>query len=240
MKLSIVIPTLNERDNIVRLLPLLATMGLPEYEVIVVDENSRDGTAEAVREYIAGGHDNAKIIINDGLPGLSPSIVKGFSVAQGEWLACMDGDLQHDPADLGHLLEKAAAETAMVIGSRYCAGGGFAEKWTWKRILVSRTAACLSRVALRVGLSDPMSGFFLIRRAVFEQEKHLLNPCGFKIMLELYYVLRNCPRHYSCKEGGIKFARRHYGESKLNTRVIFQFLFQLWNLRGRRGRIRRG
>jgi len=217
----------------------LENLGLPEYEVIVVDENSTDGTADAVRAYAAAGHANARVLVNDGLPGLSPCIVKGFAAASGEWLGCMDGDLQHDPADLLRLLNAADAY-AMVIGSRYCQGGGFSEKWTLKRIIVSRTAAWMSRLLLGVRLSDPMSGFFLLRRDVFEQERHLLNPRGFKIMLEFYFVLRNCPRHYACLEQGIKFARRHYGQSKLSTRVIFQYLYQLWDLSWRRAGIKRG
>ena len=239
MKLSIVIPTLNEHDNIVRLLPLLATLGLPEYEVIVVDENSTDDTAEAVRQYAATGHANISILVNDGIPGLSPSIVKGFTAAKGEWLVCMDGDLQHDPADLLKLLN-SSTEKDMVIGSRYCHDGGFAEKWTLKRIFISRTAALLSRWLLGVNLSDPMSGFFMIKRTVFEQERHLLNPRGFKIMLEIFFILKNCPRHYTCGEQGIKFARRHYGQSKLNARVIFQYLCQLWDLFRRRAAIKHG
>jgi len=239
LKLSIVIPTLNERDNIVRLLPLLETLGLPEYEVIVVDEKSSDGTADAVRDYIAAGHKNAQILINDGLRGLSPSIVKGFSAANGEWLACMDGDLQHDPADLKKLFACTAAND-MVIGSRYCNGGGFAEKWTLKRIIISRTAAAMSRLLLGVNLTDPMSGFFMVKRDVFNRERHLLNPSGFKIMLEIFFILKNCPQHYSCQEQGIKFARRHYGQSKLNARVVLQYLCQLWNLFRRRGRIKQG
>jgi len=238
VKLSIVIPTLNERDNITKLLPLLETSGLPEYEVIVVDENSADGTGQAVLDY-AAQHPNCRLLTNDGPSGLSPCIVKGFAAASGEWLSCMDGDLQHDPADLKNLLAHEA-ELDMVIGSRYCQGGGFAEKWSLKRILTSRIAAAMSRGWLGVKLSDPMSGFFMVRRTAFERERHLLNPRGFKIMLELYFVLHLCPNHYRCGETGIHFACRHYGQSKLSTKVIGQYLRQLWDLAWRRRTIRRG
>ena len=87
VKYSIVIPTLNERENILILIERIAASGLQNYEIIVADENSPDGTADAVNSYAAEGHPGVRAILNDGLPGLSPSIVKGFSVAEGEFLS---------------------------------------------------------------------------------------------------------------------------------------------------------
>lgn len=238
MKYSIVIPTLNEKENIVRLIQALEALPLPELEIVVADENSPDGTAEAVRAY-AGSRDDIRVVSNDGPRGLSPSIVKGFASARGEFLCCMDGDLQHDPADLRRMFA-AAAESDMVIGSRYCDGGGFAEKWSLSRTLISRTGAWLSRLFLGVKLTDPTSGFFVVRRSAFEAQRHLLNPCGFKIMLEMFYVLSICPTPYRIREVGIVFGLRRYGHSKLSTRVILNYLWQLWDLKRRRGVIRRG
>ena len=104
IRYSIVVPTLNERENILLLIGRIEKSGLENYEIIVADENSPDGTAAAVNAYAAEGHPNVRAILNDGEPGLSPSIVKGFRAAQGEFLCCMDGDLQHDVADLAGLL----------------------------------------------------------------------------------------------------------------------------------------
>lgn len=238
LKYSIVIPTLNERENITRLMQAVDALGLPDSEIVVVDENSVDGTADAVREYAAGRND-IRVIVNDGIPGLSPSIVKGFTAARGELLCCMDGDMQHDPADLRRLFD-GAAHYDMVIGSRYCAGGGFSEKWSLHRTLISRTAAWLGRWVLRVKLNDPMSGFFVVRRDVFLREMRWLDPRGFKIMLELFFVLNNRPEDYRTTEIGIIFGRRHFGKSKLTARVIMNYLVQLLKLSRRRGTIRSG
>ncbi len=237
MKYSIVIPTFNERENIITLLDKLRGLNLPEAEFIVADENSPDGTAEVVTAYAAENAD-VKLVLNDGQPGLSPSIVKGFSVASGDYLCCMDGDMQHLPEDAAKLLRECENGFDMIVGSRYCDDGGFAEKWSLQRTVISRTAAMIGRLALRVKLLDPMSGFFVIKRDVFNREKHLLDPRGFKIMLELYYVLVNSPRDYACREFGITFGLRQHGSSKLSLKVIFQYLFQLLTLMRRRGNIR--
>lgn len=157
---SIVIPTLNERDNIVELLGQIGHCGLSNYEIIVADENSPDGTADAVNAYAAAGHPEVRAVLNDGDPGLSPSIVKGFETARGEILCCMDGDLQHDVGSLPGVLSEFNGGADFVIGSRYVKGGGFAEKWNPCRILISRTATLMARVMLGIKVADPMSGFF--------------------------------------------------------------------------------
>ena len=124
VKYSIVVPTLNERENILLLIDRIEKSGLTDYEIIVADENSPDGTADAVNAYAAAGHSNVRAILNDGPPGLSPSIVKGFRAAKGEFLCCMDGDLQHDTADLAGLLNELENHD-FAVGSRYVSGGGF-------------------------------------------------------------------------------------------------------------------
>ncbi len=231
MKTSIVIPTLNERDNIVILLERIGAAGLTDYEIIVADENSPDGTAKAVEEYAAAGHPNVRVVLNDGIPGLSPSIVKGFEAAAGELLCCMDGDLQHDVADLKGLLTTLEAND-FVVGSRYVAGGGFKEKWNPCRVLISRTATLMARVILGVRVKDPMSGFFGVRREAFRAVRGKMSPRGFKIMLELLYLLTHDPgKRWRIVEYGITFGKRIHGESKLSLRVITQYLKMLLALR---------
>ncbi len=231
VKYSIVVPTLNERENILILLDRIAASGFSGYEVIVADENSPDGTAEAVNAYAAAGHPNVRAILNDGTPGLSPSIVKGFSAAQGEFLCCMDGDLQHDVKDLQHIFE-TLENADFVIGSRYTAGGGFKERWNPFRILISRSAAWMAHLILGVKVKDPMSGFFAIRRDAFLAVRGKLSPRGFKIMLELLFLLTHSKeRNYTIRECGILFGKRIHGESKLSCRVILQYLQMLWALR---------
>lgn len=228
MKYSIVIPTLNERENMAPLLSRIDSCGLRDYEVIVVDDHSPDGTLEAVAAY-AGDRENIIGMFNEGIKGLSPSIVQGFSRARGEILCCMDGDLQHDVKDLKGLLE--TAETAdFVIGSRYVAGGGFAEKWNPVRVLISRTATWMARLILGVKSTDPMSGFFAIRKEAFEEVKADLSPRGFKIMLELLFLL-TLRKNYRVTEYGITFGKRIHGKSKLSMRVIREYLMMLIRLR---------
>ena len=192
IRYSIVVPTLNERENILLLIDRIEKSGLEDYEIIVADENSPDGTAEAVNAYAAAGHDNVRAILNDGIPGLSPSIVKGFKAAKGEFLCCMDGDLQHDTADLIGLLNELETSD-FAVGSRYAPGGGFREKWNPFRVLVSRTAAAMAHIILGVKVKDPMSGFFALRREAFERVAPRMSPKGFKIMLELLYLLTTAP-----------------------------------------------
>ena len=209
---SIVIPTLNERENILILLDRIAASGLQDYEVIIADENSPDGTAAAVEAYAGDGHPEVRVVRNDGIPGLSPSIVKGFHAARGRFLCCMDGDLQHDVADLAGVLN-TLEESDFVIGSRYA-------------------ATALARMLLGVKVLDPMSGFFAIRREVFEKVAPKLSPRGFKIMLELLYLIRHEPgENYRVREYGITFGIRMHGRSKLSLRVIWQYLRMLYELR---------
>ena len=227
---SIVIPTLNERENILLLIGRIESCGLTDYEIIVADENSPDGTAEAVNAYASEGHENVRAILNDGIPGLSPSIVKGFKEAKGTFLCCMDGDLQHDVSDLPGLLNDLQT-CDFVIGSRYVAGGGFREKWNPFRVLVSRTAALMAHIILGVKVKDPMSGFFALRREAFERVEPRLSPKGFKIMLELLYLLTNSPEPCLVVEHGITFGLREHGQSKLSAGVMLDYLRMLWALR---------
>ena len=232
---SIVIPTLNERDNIVELLGQIGHCGLSNYEIIVADENSPDGTADAVNAYAAAGHPEVRAVLSDGDPGLSPSIVKGFETARGEILCCMDGDLQHDVGSLPGVLSEFNGGADFVIGSRYVKGGGFAEKWNPCRILISRTATLMARVMLGIKVADPMSGFFAIRRELFEELRPALTPRGFKIMLELLCLAVNRKGDtVRVVEHGIIFNRRKHGESKLTARVAAEYLQMLLALRRNR------
>lgn len=228
MHYSIVIPTLNERENMAPLLSRIDQCGLKDYEIIVVDDHSPDHTLEAVAAY-AGERKDIIGMFNEGIKGLSPSIVQGFSRANGEILCCMDGDLQHDVKDLKGLLE-TADQADFVIGSRYTAGGGFAERWNPVRVLISRTATLMARVILGVQASDPMSGFFAIRKSAFLAVRDHLSPRGFKIMLELLFLLKK-EHSFRITEYGITFGKRLHGKSKLSMRVIREYLAMLIRLR---------
>lgn len=235
IKYTIVIPTLNERDNILILIKQLEALFPEALEIIVVDEHSTDGTYETVKEY-SEGKDNISCHLNTESPGLSPSIVKGFDLAKGEYLCCMDGDLQHDESFLPRLFE-AAVENDLVIGSRYTDDGGFAQKWTVYRKLTSRIATLLTKILLHLEVKDPMSGFFVVKKTAYSDIRQQLNPKGFKIMLEILFYLKHSDKNYSIREIGIFFRDRIHGKSKLSSKVIIQFLRMLLELRKKRNAI---
>ena len=206
----------------------LDALGLPGLEIIVADDHSPDGTEAAALETAKTMRTPVRVEQNPGPRGLAPSVVHGFSKASGEILVCMDADGQHRSEDLPGLLAEFDRDPAlsMVIGSRHVPGGGFTEKWNLFRVLCSDGAACAARLVLGITLKDPMSGFFAIRREAFDRINTCLSPEGFKIMLELAFLLSLTGRD-KILEHPITFAMRKQGESKLSSRVIVQYLGML-------------
>ena len=226
MKYSLILPTYNEAESIVKTLKNLLAENIPSLEILVVDDNSPDGTF-SIAEKFAEDHDNIHVLRHDGERGLSPSVVYGFNKADGEILICMDADGQHRSCDLVKVLagfEEPSLD--MAIGSRHVEGGGFTEKWNFFRSLFSRTASLAAQMVLRTELKDPMSGFFAVRKASFRKVEKYLDPHGFKIMLEICFLLSLC-REHTIKEFPIVFAMREAGESKLSARIIKQYLVML-------------
>jgi len=228
ISVSVVLPTFREKDSIAPMLCALDALDLPGLEVIVADDHSPDGTEEAALETAKTLRIPVRVEQNPGVRGLAPSVVHGFSKANGEILICMDADGQHRPEDLPGLLAEfdRDPELSMVIGSRHVPGGGFTEKWNLFRVMCSDGAAFAARLVLGITLKDPMSGFFAIRRSAFDRVKSCLSPEGFKIMLELAFLLSltGCDE---VTEHPITFAMRKHGESKLSGRVIVQYLAML-------------
>lgn len=234
IKYSIVIPTLNERNNIAVLLSRIEELfaeKLDNLEIIVVDENSPDGTYEHVLE-LAVNKNFIRCEKNPLTPGLSQSVVHGFDVAKGDFLCCMDGDLQHDESVLPKLFS-VAEENDLVIGSRYIKDGGFADKWNPVRKMGSKLTILLTRIMLKINVTDSMSGFFIIRRKPYDDIRKSLNPSGFKIMLELLYILKKKHPDCSVKEIGIFFRNRQAGDSKMSFKVVIEFIKMLFDLRRR-------
>jgi dolichol-phosphate mannosyltransferase len=228
MTVSIILPTFREKDSIPPMLCALDALGMSGLEVIVADDHSPDGTEAAALKTAETLRTPVRVEQNPGVRGLAPSVVHGFSKAAGEILVCMDADGQHRPEDLPGLLAEFDRDPAlsMVIGSRHVPGGGFTEKWNIFRVMCSDGAAFAARFMLGISLKDPMSGFFAIRRDAFERVKPCLSPEGFKIMLELAFLLSLTGRD-KVLEHPITFAMRKQGESKLSGRVIVQYLAML-------------
>ena len=217
--LSVVIPTYNEAANIGPLLTALrATLGTIPVEYVVVDDDSKDGTPAAA----LAAAPEARVIVRKGERGLATAVVRGLREAQGTYVAVMDADFQHPPSAILAMLEKALDEDAdLVIGSRYAVGGSQGNFGPARRA-ISWGAGLIGRLALppvrRFGLTDPMSGLFLVRRD--KVDAGALRPAGYKILLE---VLGRSPLE-RVVEVGYRFQDRRGGESKLGAGVMWQYL----------------
>ncbi|HET7595075.1 MAG TPA: polyprenol monophosphomannose synthase, partial [Stellaceae bacterium] len=219
-ELALVVPTLNERGNIEPFLELVGSVleGIA-WEVIFVDDDSRDGTAEAVRR-IAQHDPRVRCLQRIGRRGLSTACIEGVLASAAPFVAVMDADLQHDERLLPRMIETLKRESYdLVVGSRYVAGGGLGE-WDKGRAQLSGVATRLSRIVCKTEIADPMSGFFMMRRGIFEDAMRHLSGHGFKILLDL---LASSPEPVRLKELPYEFRPRRHGESKLDTLVAWEF-----------------
>jgi dolichol-phosphate mannosyltransferase len=218
--LTIVVPTLNERDNIAPLIALLDA-ALPEasWEVMFVDDDSTDGTAARARA-LALADPRVRCIQRIGRRGLSTACIEGVLASSAPYVAVMDADLQHDEALLPRMLEILQRDDVdLVIGSRYAAGGGLGD-WAGNRAWISRIGTRLARLICKQDVSDPLSGFFMCRRGVFEGAVRRLSGQGFKILLDL---LASSPRPLRLRELPYEFRSRRHGESKLDSLVAWEY-----------------
>lgn len=209
--LCIVIPTFNERENVAPLLSRLrSVLDGVSYEVIVVDDDSPDGTADAVR-IAAGNAANIRVLERIGRRGLSSACIEGMLATSATYLAVMDADMQHDESVLPQMLHKLiSGDFDLVVGSRHVEGGSMGSMAPWRQWL-SQTGRRLSGLK---GVSDPMSGFFMIRRVAFESVAHHLSGIGFKILLDIALSGRGRLR---ITEVPYHFRPRQHGESKLDV-----------------------
>ena len=223
-ELSIIVPALNEAANIPELLRRLRD-SLPglNYEILLVDDNSTDET-EAVCQGLKGEHPLRLIVRKHPKNGLSGAVLDGIALARGSTLLVMDADLQHPPEQAPRLLAELDRGADFVLGSRYLPGGTTGDKWTPYRRLNSWVATFLAR-PFSGRTTDPMSGFFALRRQTFLRGERL-TPLGYKVGLEL---MCKC-RVRAIREVPIDFATRLHGESKLNLRQQFRYLEHLSRL----------
>jgi dolichol-phosphate mannosyltransferase len=220
-QLSVVVPTFNERDNVIALYrKLSAALTGIAWEVIYVDDNSPDGTADVVRN-LAANDPRVRCLRRVGRRGLSGACIEGVLASSAPCAAVMDADLQHDETRLPQmlaLLESKAAD--LVVGSRYIEGGS-ADSFDKQRAGFSMLATSVAKKLLRVEIADPMSGFFMIRRDRFEQLAPELSTQGFKILLDVIATARGKLR---ITEIPFTFGSRLHGESKLDSMVALDFL----------------
>lgn len=239
MKYSVVLPVYNEAENITDMVRGLTALPEPPAEIRIVDDRSPDGTFQLAQS-LEKEYPTVHAMLNPGAKSLAASVTAGFDAAETEILLCMDADGQHRICDVPKLVKAIAEEGAdMSIGSRYAPGGGFAEKWNFFRVLMSRTAAMMAFVSLRVTVRDPMSGFFAVRKESFQRIRPALSPDGFKIMLEILYLLTLSNPAARVKECGIVFELRKKGKSKLSADTILRYLRMLLILFFRRSALRK-
>ena len=220
-ELAVVIPVLNEADNVAPLVERLtrALAGI-RWEAIFVDDDSRDGTADVVRA-LARLQGNLRCVQRLGRRGLSSACIEGILSSAAPYIAVMDGDLQHDEMLLRQMLAKIRAERLdVVVASRYTDAGSVGD-WQRSRVVISDVAGRLSRLVVKADLTDPMSGFFMVERNAFAAAMRSLTGQGFKILLDLF---ASSPRPLAFAEVPLSFRQRLHGESKLDTLVAWEYL----------------
>jgi dolichol-phosphate mannosyltransferase len=226
-KLAFVVPTLNEAANIPVLLDrihhALASTNLA-YEVIIVDDDSTDGTAEVVRKF-AQDDPRVRLLVRKGARGLAGAVIHGWDHTDADLLGVIDADLQHPPEVMPSLLDPVLHGADIAIASRYAHGNGVGE-WNRFRLFVSRAGtlatAPLQKKNLRV--KDPLSGFFIVRRECIDGL--LLQPEGFKILLEILVK----GRIQKAVEVPFQFGLRHAGTSKASFKIALQYFALLGKL----------
>lgn len=227
LEIGVVVPTFNERLNVPALVErLAAALDGVAWEVIFVDDDSPDGTAEAARE-LALVDPKVRVIQRIGRRGLSTACIEGMCATAAPVVAVIDGDLQHDEALLPRMLDLLRHDPALdlVVGSRFVAGGGTGE-WDRDRAAKSALATSLSRWVLRAELADPMSGFFAIRTAIVRRLAPELSGIGFKILLD---IVTASPRPLRFVELPYTFRARRAGESKLDHVLAMEYLIAIYD-----------
>lgn len=222
-KISVIVPTYKERENLPELVERIQRVrdnNSLDMELIIVDDNSQDGSEEYVQSL---GIPWCRIVVRREEKGLSSAVLKGFGEARGDVFIVMDADLSHPPEKIPEFIEQIQAGADMVIGSRYVAGGKTDEEWGIFRWLNSKIATLLARPLTSV--KDPMSGFFALPRKIYEQSAPL-NPTGYKIALEL---IVKCPVK-KVVEIPIYFSQRAKGKSKLTFKEQIKYLIHLRRL----------
>lgn len=223
-ELSVIVPTFNERDNVVELAQRIgASLGDCAWELVYVDDDSPDGTAELVRQ-LAAKDSRIRCVQRLSRRGLSSACVEGMLASSAPYLAVMDGDLQHDERLLPQMLAALKlGDIDMVVGSRYAPGGGTGD-WGAARLRLSKFGMRLSRMLVPDALTDPMSGFFMLRRSVFEGAMRKLSNIGTKILMDLF---ASSPAPLRFKELPYNFRLRQAGVSKLDSLTAWEYAMLL-------------
>ncbi len=224
--ITLVLPTYNETESLPIILPEIAkALAGHEFEVIIVDDDSPDGTAALART-MGDQYPWLRVIQRVGRRGLSSAVIEGWLAGRGDVLAVADADGQHDLAILPALAAAVTEGAAVAIGSRYTDGGSTGT-WGGSRLMLSRLATKLTNLFCPSPVTDPMSGFFVLSRSAFEGVMHKLRPKGFKLLME---ILVHLPKSARLAERPYTFRERRAGTSKMSLKVEVEFLESLYDL----------
>jgi len=229
-QVSIIIPTYNESQNIVKILRTISKY-IPKNistEAIVVDDNSPDGTGKIVEEYLKDFKKVAGYTINiihrKAKDGLSSAILKGIQNAEGETIVVMDSDFSHPPQIIPKMIEAFKKyQCDLVVASRYITEGKI-EGWTTKRKLMSKIAIIIAKKWLGVKIKDPMSGFFAFKKNIIKELN--FDALGYKLLLEILVKTNGI----NIKEIPYTFENRKFGASKLDNTIIIDYVKSVWKL----------
>lgn len=237
MRVSIVVPTFNEADNIGPLLKRIKdSLRNYDFEVLIVDDNSPDGTSKVAERTINELNISGKVIVRKSERGLSSAVVRGFAESSGDIVVVMDADLQHPPEVIPKLIGAVESGADVAIASRYIKGGGV-ENWKWYRKIASRGAIVFAKIFLPQirGIADPISGFFALKRELIKDKIDSFNPLGFKILLEV--LIKAKPERVV--EVPFIFQPRKAGSSKLSGKVIVEMMIHALRLSYESGELQR-
>lgn len=220
-ELSIIVPTFNEARNVPLLVEALrAALGDTRWEVVFVDDNSPDGTADQARA-MALADPRVRVLHRYDRRGLASACVEGILATSAPYVAVMDGDMQHDETILLDMLARIRrGDVDLVVGSRYVEGGGMGD-WNKRRIAMSEFATMLANKLTKTAIGDPMSGFFMLTRDAFMGSLPGLSSVGFKILLD---IAASSPTPLRVAEVPFTFRTRQHGESKLDGLVLWEYL----------------
>lgn len=232
IKYSVILPTYNEREN----LPLIVSMlnasferNQLDYEIIVVEDNSPDGTLEVAKMLkIIYGEEKIHILARPGKMGLGSAYIDGLKLCSGDFIFLMDADMSHHPKHIPEFIKKQQdGNFDIVTGTRYALGGGVAG-WDLKRVITSRGANLIANILLNPGVSDLTGSYRMYKKTVLEDL--MISVKGRAYVFQMEVIVRAKLKGYKIAEVPIIFVDRLYGVSKLGASEIVSYLKGLWNL----------
>jgi len=233
VKILVVIPTYNERENLSRLVPQVLDLD-PELDILVVDDASPDGTGELADE-LGRATGRVHALHRPGKLGLGSAYVEGFRWAlantDARFLFEMDADFSHDPKYLPEMIRVAEEESAdLVIGSRYLGGGVNVVNWPIRRLILSYGANLYARLVTGLPIQDATGGYKCFRRRVLESiDLDRVRSDGYGFQIEMNF--HSWKRGFAIREIPIVFVDRHSGSSKMNRKIIYEAFWLVWKLR---------